>query len=344
MISIRRMYHADRLPLKIAFTISLSILLVVLTCYTFSFNRMTLYWGLLMALLTPASSYFGETKAAMLRLYSYHYVYIIMAMLIGTFLSIAPFIVFCVGFIILIFGSCLLESVRPELKNFAKMIIAAVIIARFITVKNDIEMTHLILFQLYGITLGFVFPLLISLCLPYVNRTLPDAVLNKYAYVRALRVSIAFVILLLGSRFISIYNFSWVAFSIIVVMQGALGLSIKKSAERLLGTIGGIIVGSLIAYWLPQHLWIYGLCTYLFLILGNLFVLTNYSIALGFYTLMLTMAYYLLHPAVTLPFYLSNRLLDTCLGVLIALLCEALIFPNSYIRHHRTAAPARLMI
>lgn len=321
-----------------AFAISLSVLFVIATCTTFfSFNRIILYWGILITLLSSLSSYFGDTKASMLRLFLYHYSYLVFFMVIGTCLSLAPFVVFAPGFILLVFASHILENIRPELKNFAKMIVTAMIIARFITLSNSGNITSLLLYQFTGMTVGVVFPVLIFSCLPYVSRLLPDIPFNKYTYVRALRVSVAFVILLLGVKFISIYNFLWVAFSIIVVMQGALGVSVKKAVERLTGTMLGIVIGTLLAYYLPQHLWLYGLCAYLFLILGNVFVLTNYSVALGFYTLMLTMVYYLLHPSVTLSFYLSNRLLDTCLGILIAILCEALIFPKSYVKHYRKA-------
>jgi uncharacterized membrane protein YccC len=75
---------------------------------------------------------------------------------------------------------------------------------------------------------------------------------NAVAIRLCLRMTIAGLLAYVLAEFFVLPQGYWAVFSAIIVMQASVGGSIKATADRLIGTVGGALAGGAVAYLLPH--------------------------------------------------------------------------------------------
>ena len=307
----------------------------------FNLDISSVYWALIIAFVAPLSSYIGRNKVKMLKLNLHQAVYITITMLVITFISRLHFIsywFFVFVFILYIFLLYFIEHINKVFNGFSAFLTVYALVTQHLIYSSKINLSGMIYNQFLGIVIGSLSFCIIASIIPYKSNIIPEKVaFNKvYALKRGAKVASAFLVLFVINYFFNLYSFMWSGISIIVAMQGVLGKSFERAIKRVIGTILGVIIGVFISYLIPDIDLLYFVLLLLFLIIGNYLVFSHYSIALCSYTIMLSTLFYFVHANdVTLNYYLFSRLLDTFLGVCIALFCETIIFPNSFIENYR---------
>ncbi len=153
---------------------------------------------------------------------------------------------------------------------------------------------------------------------------------NKPVVLRALRVALATVAAIIISYLLALDNITWPALTVIIVSQASLGASIRKSIHRLSGTLLGVLFGIIVAkYFLVGWPWLKYTAP-LLVFFAWYPMLFFYTISAFFITLLVIDAYYFLplHSATVLQYILS-RLLDTGVGIAVALVAEVFLFAES---------------
>jgi uncharacterized membrane protein YccC len=160
---------------------------------------------------------------------------------------------------------------------------------------------------------------------------LPPIPLDQSLYLiqRALRIAIMIAVVFLICYFVKIQNASWVALTVIVIDQNTLGASAKKAAQRLLGTLLGVIAGILLAHFLfsPYPLSRWSALLIVFLIF--LFVRANYTLCIFFGTVLLANLFYLFSGTSSVVIYMVSRLVDILIGIIIGIIGQMLLFPRT---------------
>src|SRR5690606_40426885 len=117
----------------------------------------------------------------------------------------------------------------------------------------------------------------------------------------------------------------WTLLTIMVILKPGLGLTKERNVQRLVGTIIGGIIGALIVYTIHDATIRFVLLIFFFVTAYSFFRI-NYIIAVMFMTP---------YVFIMLSFHVMNslemakeRMLDTFLGGMIALLSSYVIFPN----------------
>lgn len=140
----------------------------------------------------------------------------------------------------------------------------------------------------------------------------------------ALRLSVALAFSVLFSEFLNLEKGSWIALTVLVVLQPSYSETRKRFAQRILGTISGILIGIIVV----QMLTIPGQVAFL-LISAYMFTLLmkrNYSVSVIFITTFVLFAFNLINQqGVTL---MLPRLTDTILGAVFAFLSVRLLWPD----------------
>ncbi|MEO8721805.1 MAG: FUSC family membrane protein [Ginsengibacter sp.] len=142
----------------------------------------------------------------------------------------------------------------------------------------------------------------------------------------SLRVMITCVFGFVVSRFLSQENHSyWIIMTIIIIMKPAFSLTKKKNMDRLLGTIGGGIIGLLLLYFVQDKTVLFALI--IFFMLGTYtFKTLNYIVMVIFLTpYILILFHFLGLGALDVA---SERLLDTAIGSALAAMGSYFLFPQ----------------
>ena len=293
---------------------------------------------MILGLLVPMSRV-GETKGEQIAYGIEHslYTFFIINVLASLFVIATQYAIFFLALIIFLCYSL------PRFRKGASVIGAyltaySVIVWSFYSqdMFNINSVFVYIKLQSIGLFIASVCSLIFTCILPLAAVTPADKMNNPYLYVRALRVSIALMIAIISASFFHLYNSSWICFAALVVIQQSLGASIEKALNRLLGTVFGIVLGIFLVGFLEFSTGQIVCTSFVFLFFGCLFIQKNYALGLFFFTLLLVDVFYFLKPAsVTIDLYMMDRLLDTFIGVLIALLCEQLILPKTFLKLYR---------
>ncbi|MGN6804069.1 MAG: FUSC family membrane protein [Ginsengibacter sp.] len=116
----------------------------------------------------------------------------------------------------------------------------------------------------------------------------------------------------------------WIVMTIIIILKPAFSLTKQKNADRLLGTIGGGIIGLLLLYFIHDKVILFGLLV--FFMLGTYtFKIMNYIVMVIFLTpYILILFHFLGLGALNVA---SERLLDTTIGSVLAALGSYFLFP-----------------
>lgn len=117
----------------------------------------------------------------------------------------------------------------------------------------------------------------------------------------------------------------WILMTIIIILKPAFSLTKQKNSDRLLGTIGGGIIGLLLLYFIKDKAVLFGLI--IFFMLGTYtFKTLNYVVMVIFLTpYILILFHFLGQGALTVA---SARLLDTAIGSALSFLASYFLFPQ----------------
>jgi uncharacterized membrane protein (TIGR01666 family) len=157
-------------------------------------------------------------------------------------------------------------------------------------------------------------------------KTLIDNLSMQSNYFRhALRVSLATLAGYIASLFLNVGHSYWILLTIIVILKPQYSLTKKRNFERLFGTIAGAIIGLGILYFIKDRTVLFAIM--LVLMLGTYSLLrTNYMFAVIFMTPYVLLIFQLLYD-IPLKNVLTDRLIDTTLGSVIAFIANLLIIP-----------------
>lgn len=176
-----------------------------------------------------------------------------------------------------------------------------------------------------------------NLVLPVSPLPIPEVDSCNYFYKKNLRLSIAIPISYLLAGYFHLQHANWICFSVILVSQANFGATIRRSMQRLGGTILGVVVG------VPVSIYVFGVfgwshwLAFILLFALLLSAIRFYYITIFLATLLIAALYYVMQPGHAGPVaYVLYRLLDTFIGVVLAIVLEVIVFPNSALVQVRT--------
>ncbi len=141
----------------------------------------------------------------------------------------------------------------------------------------------------------------------------------------ALRVSLATTAGFIVSEFFPVGHGYWILLTIILIMKPAYSITKKRNTDRLLGTIAGAGIGVLVLYFIRDRHLIFGVMI-LFMIVAYSFMRTRYLVFVTFMTPYILILFYMLNP-IHFRSLISDRILDTAIGSVIAWLANVLLAP-----------------
>jgi uncharacterized membrane protein YccC len=141
----------------------------------------------------------------------------------------------------------------------------------------------------------------------------------------SMRVAIAALIGFVVSKFIAQgYHSYWILMTIIFMLKPSFSLTRQRNVERITGTIAGGIIGIVLLLLIPNKQVLFGLMV-LFMLGTYSFMRTRYLVSVVCMTPFILILFQFL--GVSFINLLQERIIDTLLGCLIALLAGYLLFP-----------------
>jgi uncharacterized membrane protein (TIGR01666 family) len=141
----------------------------------------------------------------------------------------------------------------------------------------------------------------------------------------SLRVSLATLAGYIISLFLQVGHNYWILLTIIVILKPNYSLTKKRNFERLFGTIAGALAGLIILYFIKDKTVLFFIM--LVLMLGTYSLLrTNYMWSVIFMTPYVLLIFQLLYNT-PIKNVLTDRLLDTTIGSVIAFIANLLLVP-----------------
>jgi uncharacterized membrane protein (TIGR01666 family) len=158
------------------------------------------------------------------------------------------------------------------------------------------------------------------------NLIFDNLTLDSNIFRHSLRVSIATIAGYIISRFLPFGHGYWILLTIIVILKPVYSLTKKRNFERLMGTLGGALVGLLLIYFIRDRtvLFVLMIC---FMVGTYVFIRTNYLICVTLMTPYVLLLFHLLYPA-NFRSILSDRVIDTLIGSGISFLASIFIIPT----------------
>ena len=139
---------------------------------------------------------------------------------------------------------------------------------------------------------------------------------NSQHFTYALRVAIGLCIGVLIYKFFDIDHGHWIALTMMIVIQPYFGATRKKGIERIVGTVGGIILGGVIMLLPLPHTIFVGLLVIVSFFVAY-FLRNNYKVGVFFTTIMMVVLMQLSEQGSWE--LIGWRILSTLIGALLAL-------------------------
>ena len=197
---------------------------------------------------------------------------------------------------------------------------------------QTLDITSLVYGVVFPMLLGFGISLMITLILPQSSVALFPVSTKKASILRAARIAVAVSLCFVICDWLGLTHASWAAVSILAICQGTLGATVKKASQRLVGTALGVIAAAPLGLYLFEP---YPNARYLVLIIvffTFLMATRYYALAIFLGTLCFGAIFFVLFPGshAIIPF-ITERLFETMLGILIILVLETFISPCSVV-------------
>jgi uncharacterized membrane protein YccC len=155
---------------------------------------------------------------------------------------------------------------------------------------------------------------------------LDNLTLQSNYFRHALRVSIATIAGYIISRFLPLGHGYWILLTIIVILKPMYSLTKKRNFERLMGTLGGALVGFLLILFIPDRAVLFVLMI-LFMMGTYVFLRWNYLVCVMLMTPYILLLFHLLYP-VNFKSIAGDRVIDTLIGSGISFLASIFIIPS----------------
>jgi uncharacterized membrane protein YccC len=139
-------------------------------------------------------------------------------------------------------------------------------------------------------------------------------------------VSIAIVVGFIVATALNIGHSYWVLLTIVVILKPAFSLTKKRNGDRLAGTFAGVLIALVIMYLVDDNNVLFAFLI-LFMVGTYSFLRTNYFLSVLLMTVYLLIFYHLLNPN-DFRVLLTDRIIDTLIGSLIAFLASTFLFPS----------------
>lgn len=164
----------------------------------------------------------------------------------------------------------------------------------------------------------------------WLNQLRQNFNLHSIFFRRALRTAIALFIGVIIYRYFNLTQGFWVPLTALIVMQATTAATLRKGLQRFLGTMLGVVLGTLavekiqVSYGIDLLLIVFFFITYYL----KSFNLVNY----GIYVVPLTVAVVFLLSAIVpqhAQVLITARLYDTLIGAALGVFVTLFVFPNS---------------
>jgi uncharacterized membrane protein YccC len=155
---------------------------------------------------------------------------------------------------------------------------------------------------------------------------LDNLTLQSNYFRHALRVSIATIAGYIISRFLPLGHSYWILLTITVILKPLYSLTKKRNFERLMGTLGGAVLGFLLILFIPDRSVLFVLMI-LFMIGTYVFLRWNYLVCVTLMTPYILLLFHLLYP-VNFKAIVTDRIIDTLIGSGISFLASIFIIPT----------------
>jgi uncharacterized membrane protein YccC len=142
----------------------------------------------------------------------------------------------------------------------------------------------------------------------------------------SLRVSIATIVGYIIGGFLPFGHGYWILLTTVVILKPAYSLTKQRNFQRLMGTLGGALIGLLLLYFIKDARVLF-VFMILFMIGTYVFLRTDYLIAVIMTTPYVLLLFHLLYP-IDFRTILVDRVIDTAIGSAIAFLANILIIPS----------------
>lgn len=150
--------------------------------------------------------------------------------------------------------------------------------------------------------------------------------IQSNAFRHAIRVSVGLVLAFILSLWTGVGHGYWILLTVLVILKPAYSLTRQRNRERLLGTIGGAVLATLILYLVHDNRVL--TVVMILMMIGTYSLLRiRYLLAVFFMTTYLLIAFYLLRET-NFQSIIQDRVLDTVLGSVLALAVTYLIPPK----------------
>jgi uncharacterized membrane protein YccC len=141
----------------------------------------------------------------------------------------------------------------------------------------------------------------------------------------AFRLTIAMIVAYVVSLFLSLGHSYWVLLTIVTIMKPAYALTRKRNIERVVGTLIGVIVVSLILFIISNTAVLMAIMV-ISMLIGYSLLRIQYFGFVVFLTIFVIISFYFLNPHGFQPL-IQERLIDTFIGSIIAFFASRFIFP-----------------
>lgn len=149
--------------------------------------------------------------------------------------------------------------------------------------------------------------------------------LKSATFRHAIRVSLGLIIGYIISLFFTIGHSYWILLTVVSIMKPAYGVSRKRNLQRIGGTLTGGVIGFGMLYITQSHSIIF-VTMLLSMALAYTFLRIQYFVSSAFITLYVLLSLYFLQGANASV--ITDRVIDTVIGGVIAFICGYFIFPN----------------
>ncbi|UMB62003.1 FUSC family protein [Lutibacter sp. A80] len=140
----------------------------------------------------------------------------------------------------------------------------------------------------------------------------------------SLRLALIVIIGFLVGSFFSMQNPYWILITIVVIMRPSYGLTRKRSIQRVIGTLIGAAIATIIIFF-TQSTTVYGVIAIVSLLLAFSMIQSNYRNAAIFITLEVVFVYAILDPNILSV--IKFRIIDTLIGAGLAFSANYFLLP-----------------
>ncbi len=158
-----------------------------------------------------------------------------------------------------------------------------------------------------------------------------EANLGSIGFRRALRSAIVVFLSVIIYHIFSLTQGYWVTMTAVIVVQATVGATLRKSAQRFLGTLLGVTIASLLLLWIHERFLIeilviiFLFCTYFFNPYSSLI---NYGFTMIPLSIMVVFLIALTNPEKINTGIVYARFYDTTIGAALGVLGSLFLFPN----------------